>query len=143
MQPQFTLVIYGSRNFTDYSYFINVYNHVLMYKHGIKIITGNDPGVSLLARRYAYQLGIECQVYSSDWVNKGVRAAHVKNSQMLNSIRGNSNSGMVLIWDGKTKLYKDTLKLANLLSIDTRSFIVNSRTRFAKNQGIKKVGKDD
>lgn len=103
------IVIFGSREFTDYEYaskFISTFE-----KSDIEIISGCARGADNIGKLYAEQYGIKLYQFPANWKKYGKAAGYVRNNEMADFC----DVGLCF-WDGKsrgTKHMIETLKKRN------------------------------
>ncbi|MEP6710606.1 MAG: DUF2493 domain-containing protein [Candidatus Saccharibacteria bacterium] len=80
------LAIVGSRNFTDYTKFVQ-YLDEWIFNHGkpVEIISGGCIGADSLAAQYAKENNIPLTIFPADWLKYGKAAGPIRNEKIVNS----------------------------------------------------------
>jgi hypothetical protein len=80
--------IVGSRDYNDYSNFVNILNDHLLETNQIvtKIISGGANGVDSLAKRYAIENKIQYEEFAANWQKYGKSAGPIRNTLIVENI---------------------------------------------------------
>lgn len=74
------------------------------------IVHGGARGADTLADQYADNNNIPKLVFQADWNKNGKAAGPIRNSEMIDYVKQTSGSGVILLWDGKSRGTWDVLK---------------------------------
>ena len=82
------IIVSGSRDFTDYTFFKNLLDSFLktlpVEKSEITFLHGDCRGTDKMAELYAKQNNCACIAFPADWEKYGQSAGPIRNNQMLN-----------------------------------------------------------
>lgn len=118
MQPEFRVVVAGTRTFDDYDLLCRKLDGMLRVKrdtHRIVILSGGAKGADALGERYARERGYGLQVYPADWNAHGKAAGPMRNTAMVKYA-----NAAVFFWDLASDGTRDCLKKARERKIPIR-----------------------
>lgn len=97
----FTVVIFGSRHYTDQEAFDAHCDRLLSGKHpDIEIVEGDCRGPDQMAKDYARRRGYSHQCFPADWDKFGKGAGFRRNRQMAIYVADQPDRGAIAFWDG-------------------------------------------
>lgn len=99
-QPEFKLIVAGSRGFTDADRLWNVLNHLANTTYDefdVSIVSGMARGADRLAWEFAKDNGVVCHEFPAKWNQYPRRAGFMRNEQMAQF-----SDGLLAFWDGKS-----------------------------------------
>ena len=76
----------------------------------ITIVEGGARGTDALAKRYALERGFILKEFPADWDKYGKAAGSIRNSEMMEFVKGMEHRAAVFFWDGRSKGTGDCLK---------------------------------
>jgi hypothetical protein len=95
------IVICGSRDFKDYTFFEKEADHIISGKTDVILISGGAKGTDTLAESYALQKGYKKDEtffeIKADWNTHGKKAGMIRNSEMIKVA-----DMVIAFWDGKS-----------------------------------------
>ena len=110
------VIIAGSRDFTNYSFLVEICDKILKkVTEEIIIVSGTARGADTLALKYADQKGFKTEKYPADWDKYGKSAGHIRNAVMADV-----GDTLIAFWDGKSPGTKDMIQ---------KMFLANKRFR--------------
>lgn len=118
MQPEFKVIVAGTRSFDDYDLLCRKLDGMLVNKkhtHRIVILSGGAKGADALGERYARERGYGLQVYPADWDAHGKAAGPMRNEAMVKCA-----NAAVFFWDCVSNGTRDCLKKARERKIPIR-----------------------
>jgi len=94
------IVIFGSRNFSDYELLKKVCDKIIrkLSPSSVTIISGAARGADTLGERYANEKGYDLERYPAEWDRYGKSAGYRRNEKMARI----ADIG-IGFWDGKSK----------------------------------------
>ena len=107
---KFSVIIAGSRDFSDYELLTIVCDHMLSEKiktNNIVIISGGARGADSLGERYAKERGFELEIHPADWDRYGKSAGYRRNKEMAESA-----DACICFWDGESRGTKHMIDIA-------------------------------
>ena len=81
------------------------------------IVEGGAKGVDRMARNYAITKGYYLKEFPADWEKKGRTAGPIRNSEMVDYVKGMEHRAAVFFWDGKSRGTGDCLRKAEKAEI--------------------------
>ena len=110
------IVVFGSRDFTDYSLLEIKLNYYLQgIKDEIIIVSGTARGADSLGILYAKNYGYQVEKYPAHWDEYGKKAGMIRNRLMA----GHSDYA-VGFWDGKSRGTKGMIDICKELDVPLR-----------------------
>ena len=107
----FYFLVSGKRDFTDFEKFSECMNEaVSCVDDEITIVEGGARGTDALAKRYALERGFILKEFPADWDKYGKAAGSIRNSEMMEFVKGMEHRAAVFFWDGRSKGTGDCLK---------------------------------
>lgn len=121
------LIIAGSRNFSDWQYFIDHFCKLPEWLLNTfnEVISGGAKGVDSLGERLAQSCGIKLTRFPADWEKYGKKAGMIRNAQMAEYA-----DGLIAFWDGKSP---GTNNMINQMKRYDSKFIFIIRTDITTN----------
>ena len=114
----FYVLVSGKRDFTDYERFCEYMDEVLQcVDEPVTIVEGGARGTDALAKRYAVERGHILKEFPADWEKNGKAAGPIRNSEMVDFVKGNDHRAAVFFWDGKSRGTGDCLRKAEKAEI--------------------------
>lgn len=113
------IIIAGSRNFTDYSYFKkqiipvfkDLHNQWNMNKNEIEIVSGHARGADALGEQFADEYKIKCKTFPAKWDEYGNNAGPIRNQEMIDYISEEKNPILIAF------LAEDSIGTKNIISL--------------------------
>ena len=114
----FYFLISGKRDFTDYEKFCECMDEVVQcVDEPITIIEGGAKGTDALAKRYAEDHGHTLKEFPADWEKHGRAAGPIRNSEMVDFVKGMEHRAAIFFWDGKSRGTGDCMRKAEKAEI--------------------------
>lgn len=77
--------ICGSRDYDNYDYFKKIINNwIEKYGKIDKIVSGEAPGIDLLAEKYAKESNIPIIIHNAEWSKYNKKAGPIRNTKIVN-----------------------------------------------------------
>ena len=114
----FYVLVSGKRDFSDYDRFCECMDEALQcVDEDITIVEGGAKGVDRMARDYAITKGYYLKEFPADWEKNGKAAGPIRNSEMVDYVKGMEHRAAVFFWDGKSRGTGDCLMKADKAEI--------------------------
>lgn len=119
-QPEFRVIVAGSRGITDYAFIRDRLDRILSGKaltHAITIISGCARGVDTLGERYAHERGYAILQFPADWDRYGRSAGYRRNVEMAHHAHA-----LAAFWDGSSRGTGHMIEIARDNDLPVRIF---------------------
>lgn len=110
------VIVAGGRDISNYDLLLDA-----IRESGFSInciIHGDASGADRLGKRYAEENSIPQVSFKADWTEHGRAAGPIRNSEMVNYVKNDSEAGIILLWDGKSRGTFDCLKKAHAAGLN-------------------------
>lgn len=117
-QNKFSLIVAGSRGYSDYEEICTILDYVLQRKvsegNTIEIVSGGAKGADMMAHNYAISRGFASKIIEANWDRYGKSAGYKRNESMhtYTSLTSNEQRGCICFWDRESRGTKHNFKLA-------------------------------
>lgn len=112
------IAVVGSRTYTDYDTVCGILDeHV---NPSDIIVSGGAKGADTLAKRYAFDHGLEIVEYLPNWKKHGRRAGYVRNKLIVDH-----SDILIAFWDGESNGTQHSINLAKDKGI--RTYVITNR----------------
>lgn len=122
--PNFKVIIAGTRDFTDYELLCKKCDTILSSKkmdYNIIIVSGTARGADRLGERYARERGYRIERYPADWDRDGNSAGPIRNAKMADNAHA-----LIAFWDGRSRGTKNMIDTAKAKGLMVRTIITNT-----------------
>lgn len=113
------IIIAGSRSFTDYHKFKQIFSGLFPVVGYIQIVSGTARGADQLGERYAEKWNIPLKRFPADWDKHGKAAGHIRNQEMAEYA-----DVLVAFWDGESKGTKSMIDKALKEKLETHVYLI-------------------
>lgn len=140
-QPNFRVIIAGTRFFSDYQLLCQKCDAILSAKRqdsNIVVISGTARGADRLGERYARERGYQIRRFPADWDNDGNSAGPIRNAKMADNA-----DALIAFWDGKSRGTRNMIETAEEKGLLVRTIMTTQRNSAMKedNSKIEKLRK--
>lgn len=117
-KPDYSVIIAGTRDFSDYALLNEKVIKILSQKteeFNVKIVCGMARGADLLGKKFADEHGLEVVECPADWDKHGKKAGYMRNEEMAKI-----SDALIAFWDSKSPGTKHMIDLATKYKLKIR-----------------------
>lgn len=121
--PNFKVIIAGTRDFSDYGLLSQKCDAILSTKkmdNNIIVVSGTARGADRLGERYARERGYRIERYPADWDRDGNSAGPIRNAKMADNAHA-----LIAFWDGQSRGTKNMIDTARAKGLAVRVINLN------------------
>lgn len=100
------LIIFGSRQFTNYALLRDWADRLTLRAWDVTVLSGHAAGADLLGERYARERWLTVEVYHADWNKHGKAAGPLRNEEMCQA----SPTHALGFWVGRSRGTADMIE---------------------------------
>ena len=129
-QPDFRVIIAGTRDFSNYELLRQKCDAILSAKRqdsNIVVVSGTARGADRLGERYARERGYEIRRFPADWDNDGNAAGPIRNAKMADNA-----DALIAFWDGKSRGTRNMIETAEEKGLLVRKIMTNQQNMTMK-----------